>query len=217
MRKPLPGQARAGPQRRRKARAYIVLAIGGHRRIHRQHQRRHPGRRPPGEHGRALRVVARQVSLEPRARGGLHDFLQPDQRRSAHDARHVRVRRRAGQHDVAAVAGQGRNAHRRHTDGRRVFAAQHCRPRAALGHIHQHFGPETKLGERLPVAALGLPVFHRPGHIGVDRLGQSPLRGRLEIMQAEQMAQRIGHGLGLLAAVDQPVQAPPRCCHGNGG
>ncbi|KAG1157582.1 hypothetical protein G6F35_019185 [Rhizopus arrhizus] len=72
MRKPLPGQARAGPQRRRKARAYIVLAIGGHRRIHRQHQRRHPGRRHPVDQGRDLRVVARQVSLEPRESGSAH-------------------------------------------------------------------------------------------------------------------------------------------------
>ncbi|MNT15790.1 hypothetical protein D3C72_1508660 [compost metagenome] len=140
----------------------------------------------------------------------MHYLFQPNQRRPAHDAGHICLGGGAGQHNVAAIARQRRDSHGRHAHRRGVLPAQYRGARAALRYVHQHLGPKAVLRKGLPVAAFGLPVFHRTGHIGVDGLGQASFRSGFEVMQAEYLAQGVEHGW--LLAIGPHRR--PRCCLG---
>ena len=92
MREALPCEACAGPQRRRETGADVVLPVGRDGCIERHDQGPVTGRLHALDQRDDLRLRARQVGLEPGLRVRLHDLLQPDERRAAHDHRHVLAR-----------------------------------------------------------------------------------------------------------------------------
>ncbi len=185
----LPGQAWPGPQRRGKAGAHIVLAVGGHGRVHRDHQGLHAGGGHAVQQRIDLALVARQVGLEPCMGRGRHHLLQPDQRGAAHDGRHARLLCGLGQHQIASVGRQRGNAHGRHAEGRAVAAPEQLEGGVALCHAHQRARHEGQLGKGAAVVRQRGVVLHRAADVGMDGARQMAPRQPLEIIERQHLAQ----------------------------
>ena len=185
----LPGQARPGPQRRGKAGAHIVLAVGGHGRVHGDHQGLHAGGGHAVQQRIDLALVARQVGLEPGVGRGRHHLLQPDQRGAAHDGRHARLLCGLGQHQIAPVGRQRGNAHGRHAEGRAVAAPEQLEGGVALCHAHQRARHEGQLGKGAAVVRQRGVVLHRAADVGMDGARQMAPRQPLEIIERQHLAQ----------------------------
>ena len=201
VRNAIPCQTHTRAQRRGKPRADVVFTICRRRGIDGDDQCLETGGGDPVDQRINLRLLARQVRLEPGSRRRGRDLLHPDQGRTAHDRRDSGALRGLGQDDIAAIGRKGRDPHRGNAERRAIAVPEEFDVLRARGDVGQDARGQFVRGVGLAIGAQRLAVLARAADVAINWPRQATCGEPLEILQAEHLGQHPGRSLAAVFLV----------------